>query len=316
MDHIYAPPLSKRITFKTDYRLGEHDQLLWPQPLLEPQCHLPCIPRHPEVFEESTRSIFRILFHSVNDTDFHPLEGGPISGLGFLSGAKVALLKKLWQTLEKQLETLDAKIASSTPILNHLLVFIRRTLVYLENLPMTKRQVLFLFAEVQRYILEFSAAYRYLTIYKPRMQNTLPPATAAEDLVGGFVFNLGDADNYARAGIPVWIVRPAALAGTVRVEKLVEPIEPRDKLCLEDAYDTYPVAFTGAPHNIDRYKLFARYSATFLSYSNPFDSGLTSPSTSIVNVFAPPPAPEASLSAVARPRHPPSSTVRRTPCMY
>jgi len=138
--------------------------------------------------------------------DFFPLEGGPISGLGFLAGAKIASLKKLRRLLEKQLETLDADIASSTPILNHLLVFIRRTLVSLENLPMTMRQTLFLFAEIQRYMLEYSAAYRYLTIYKPRMLNVLPPSTAVEDLVGTFVFNLADADNHVRAGIPVWLI--------------------------------------------------------------------------------------------------------------
>jgi hypothetical protein len=82
--HIYAPPASKRMTFKTDYRLGEHDPLLWPQPYLEPQCHLACIPRRVEVFEESTRPIFKILFHQVGSPDFWPLANGPISGLGFL----------------------------------------------------------------------------------------------------------------------------------------------------------------------------------------------------------------------------------------
>src|SRR6266446_2493685 len=216
--------------------------------------------------------------------DFFPLEGGPISGLGFLAGAKIASLKKLRRLLEKQLETLDADIASSTPILNHLLVFIRQTLVSLENLPMTMRQTLFLFAEIQRYMLEYSAAYRYLTIYKPRMLNVLPPSTAVEDLVGTFVFNLADADNHVRAGIPVWLIRSAALAGTVRVEKLVELIEPRDQLCLEDVYDTYPVFYDGPLVNTDMYNTFARYSASFLSYSNPFQSVSSTPSCPLSNV--------------------------------
>jgi hypothetical protein len=311
------------MTFKKDYRLGEHDQLLWPQPFLEPQCHLACIPRRPEVFEESVRPIFNILFHPVGDTDFCPLEGGPITGLGFLSGAKMASLKKLRLTLEKHLETLDAGIASSTPILNHILVFIRRTLTCLEHLPMTKRQALFLFAEAQRFMLEYLAAYRYLTIYKPRMLNTLPAATAVEeDLVGAFVFTLADADNFLRAGIPVWIVRPAALAGTVHVEKLVEPIEPRDRLCLLDAYDTYPVAFTGTSHSIDKYRMFARYSASFLSYSNPFSvsSTLSTPSSSIVNVFAPLPPQAGPSFSGPQPRHSSSSSsvrsVRNSPCMF
>ena len=129
MDHIYAPPRSKRMTFKTDYRLAEHDRLLWPQWYLKPQCHLACIPRRQEVFDESSRPLFSILFHPVGFRDFWPLEGGPISGLGFLSGPKMASLKKLRHFLEKQLETLDPNVAASTPILKDLFVFIRRTFV-------------------------------------------------------------------------------------------------------------------------------------------------------------------------------------------
>ena len=299
-----------------DYRLGEHDQLLWPQPYLEPQCHLACIPRRQEVYDESSRPLFSILFHPVGFRDFWPLEGGPISGLGFLSGAKMASLKKLGHFLEKQLETLDPNIAASTPTLNDLLVFIRRTLISLESLPMTRRQTLFLFAEIQRYMLEYSAAYRYLTIYKPRMLDVLPSSTAVEDLIGAFVFNLADADNFLQAGIPVWLIRPAVLAGTVRVHKLVELIEPRDRLCLVDAYDTYPVCYEGPPVNMDRYKTFARYSATFLTCHNPFRSISSTPSTSIVNVFtAPQHSPQQAVdsSGVNRPQHLLSSG-RHTPC--
>jgi hypothetical protein len=273
------------MTFKTDYRLGEHDPLLWPQPYLEPQCHLACIPRRVEVFEESARPVFKILFHQVGFPDFRPLANGPISGLGFLCGERMASLKKLGNFLQGQFDSLDPKITGSTPILGNLLVFIKRTPVNLESLPMTKRQALFLFAEVQRYMLKFSAGYRYLAIYKPPMVNVLPASTRVEALVGAFVFTHADADNFMRAEIPVWLIRPAALVGTVRVEKLVDLIEPRNRFCLADAYDAYPVCYEGPPVNIDRYKTFARYSATFLSYHNPFQSDSSTPSTPIVRVF-------------------------------
>jgi hypothetical protein len=305
------------MTFKTDYRLGEHDPLLWPQPYLEPQCHLACIPRRVEVFEESARPVFKILFHQVGFADFWSIANGPIFGLGFLRGDRMASLKKLGDFLRAQFDNLDPKIRASTPILGDLLVFIRRTLVSLESLPMTKREALFLFAEIQRYMLEFSAGYRYLTIYKPRMISVLPASTSAEPLVGAFVFTLADADNFVRAGIPVWLIRPAALAGTIRVEKLADLIEPRDRLCLVDAYDAYPICYEGPPVNIDRYKTFARYSATFLSYHNPFQSDSSTPSTSIVHVFPQPSLPKAGplpgSSGVTR-RQPSSSSSRHTPC--
>jgi len=164
----------------------------------------------------------------------------------------MASLKKLGNFLQGQFDGLDPKITGSTPIFGDLLVFIKRTLVSLESLPMTERQALFLFAEIQRYMLEFSAGYRYLTIYKPRMVNVLPASTRVEALVGAFVFTLADADNFVRAGIPVWLIRPAALAGTVRVEKLVDLIEPRDRLCLVDAYDAYPVCYIMRPRHFER----------------------------------------------------------------
>jgi hypothetical protein len=221
--------------------------------------------------------------------------------------------------LQTQFDTLDPQIAASTPILSGLLVFIKRTLVSLESLPMTKRQVLFLFAEIQRYMLEYSAGYRYLTIYKPRMLNVLPASTSVEHLVGAFVFTLADADNFVRAGIPVWLIRPAALAGTIRVQKLVGLIEPRDKLCLVDAYNTYPVCYEGPPVNMDRYKIFARYTATFLSYKNPFQSESSTSSSSTVHLFPQPSPQEAGSSpgssGVDR-RQPLLSSSRHTPCMY
>jgi len=304
------------MTFKKDYRLGEHDPLLWPQPYLELQCHLACIPRCVEVFEESLRPTFKILFHRVGFADFWPLMG-PISGLGFLSGEKIGSLKKLGDILQRQFDTLDAN-APYTHLIRDLLVFIRRTLVSLASLPMTRRQSLFLFAEIQQYMLEYCAAFRYLMIYKPRMLNVLPASTIVEDLVGAFVFTLADADNFVQAGIPVWLTRPAALAGTIFVQSLVELVEPRDEaLCLDDAYDIYPVSYEGSPVSMDRYKTFARYSGTFLSYQNPFRTETSTPATSIVHVF-PQPAPSDGVAAsgstgVLRPQAMASSS-RHTPC--
>ena len=304
------------MTFKKDYRLGEHDPLLWLQPYLEPQCHLACIPRCVEIFEESLRPSFKILFHRVGLADFWPLIG-PISGLGFLSGEKIASLKKLGNIFQWQFDTLDANVAPSTPLLRDLLVFIRRTLISLESLPMMRCQCLFLFAEIQRYMLEYCAAFRYLTIYKARMLNVLPASTTVEDLVGAFVFTLADADNFIQAGIPIWLTRPAALTGTIFVQELVALVEPRDELCLDDAYDTYPVSYEGSPVSMDRYKVFARYSATFLSYQNPFRSDSSTSSTSIVHVF-PQPAPQDAMppsGSTGVVRHQAlASSSRHTPC--
>ncbi|KIM34888.1 hypothetical protein M413DRAFT_32942 [Hebeloma cylindrosporum] len=108
------------------------------------------------------------------------------------------------------------------------------------------------------------------------MDNIAALAEKPYRAVGAFVTNLTDCDVLFRAGIPVWLVRLAKLAGSVRVDSLVQLQDPREHLCLDDAVRQFPVSFNGSPTDPRKYKVFQEYSRHFLSFGNPFDAGPTS----------------------------------------
>jgi len=242
-DVIYAPPTSGRITYKRDYRLGHHDPLLWPQPFLPDYCHLVTIPRAPETLDEGTST--HILFHKAADDDFVPDHDSTLRGLGYLESRQFVCLKKVAANLWKKTTAYqhDDTFPHKTPIFDNILASITLSLNALEVIPMTRRQTLYVFSELQRYMLEFIAAHQYMYIFKPRFAKSEPPSEVA-NVVGAFVNSINDSDVFFHAGIPVWLIRPAKLAGTVRIDSLVELVEPRDFLNVDDAYNWFHVFFS------------------------------------------------------------------------
>lgn len=283
MDHIYAPPNNARMTFKRNLRLGDDDILLWPQPLLERSCHFAAIPRQPEDLTITHR--LYICFYIITDADFVCNEIGPVSGLGNLN-RKILQLANQFSTYLDELHDIhkaDSSFPTKVPTYASLHVVIKRSLIHLGSLPMTQREMCFIFAEMQRLMLEFLALHDFLYIYRPRMLGEKPPATKVGYTIGSFVSSVADSESFLLAGLPVWLIRPAKLAGTVRVDKLVELAVPKDFLCLDDNFDQYPVEYCGPPTNPEKYITFGRYARSLLSYSNPF---ITEPTN-----HSPPPIP-------------------------
>jgi hypothetical protein len=173
----------------------------------------------------------------------------------------------------------DDSFPKKIPMFASILGVVKLYLEALECLPMTRRQVRFAFAELQRFMLEFLGAYQWLYVYQPRMAGVVEPASKPSRAVGAFVSSLTDCDALFRAGIPVWLVRPANLAGSVRVDSLVELQDPKDYLCLDDAYNIYRVYFDGSPSNPHKYRVFSLYSRHFFSFGDPFNTGHTPEST-------------------------------------
>ena len=271
-DVIYAPPANGRMTYKHDYRLGQHDPLLWPQPFLADYCHLAAIPRAPETLDDNV--FMHVLFHKATVDDFAPETSCTLSGLGGLSWRPLGRLNKVAEKLKEMAKTYqndDALPKKTLCCFDSLMTSITLSLQALESLPMTRRQTLFVFSEVQRFMLEFIAVHDYMYIFTPRFLNPEPPSELAK-VVGAFVNSVKDCDLFFRAGIPVWLVRPAAMAGTIRVDSLVELADPRDYLCLDDASIRFAVSFDGSPTDPRKHETFAKYSHNFLRYSDPFKS--------------------------------------------
>jgi hypothetical protein len=272
------------MTFKRDCRLGINDFLLWPQPFIDEHCHLAAIPRAPETLDPANAT--HILFSSpVSDEHFTPHYGRTLSGLGNLSRSMLKQLKLVAKNLQSKLDNYsrDDSFPKKIPIFAKIIGIVKLYLEAFESLPMTRRQVGFAFAELQRFILEFIGAYQYLYIYQPRMENLAEPASKPYRTTGAFVTSLTDCECLFRAGIPVWLIRPAKMAGSVLVDSLVQLQDPKDHLCLDDAFNQFRVVFTGSPSNPQRYHVFAQYSQHFFSFGDPFNTGLTSDSSALTS---------------------------------
>lgn len=281
MDCIYAPPKNARMSFKVDMRLGDDDYLLWPQPWIPECAHYAAIPREPQ--NDTPDSMNSILFHKAKPTDFVRTMAGPLSGLGNLRNSLLLDAKKFVKKIvDPQLKKyMKGPQPSKTPILPNLHTLIHRALVHLENLPLTCTQVLFVFSELQRYLLEFVACYEFMEVYGRRMDGLEGPAQKVDNVIGCFVHTVEHADLFLRAGLPVWLIRPAEFVGTVRIDKVVQPISPQDMLCLDDASCRFSVTFKGAATDVNKYRTFARYSRTYLSFSDPFQAPLFSAASTL-----------------------------------
>lgn len=270
MDCVYNPPKNRRMTFKLDMRLGDDDCLQWPQPWTQDCPHYACIPRNEPKLSKSSPQY--VLFYKPRDCDFELVQAGPVSGLGRLSSGILELVQSFMeQTVRPHFRryTLSSD-KDKTPIFANLYTLIRRAIVHLQWLLLTRTQVLFLFAELQRYLLEYVACKDYMEVYKLRMDGVACPGTQVDNVIGAFVQSVEHAEAFVLAGLPVWLVRPVEFASTVRVDAVVEPILARDRLCLDDAYHLFPVSFIGAATDINKYRTFADYSRSYLTYSNAF----------------------------------------------
>jgi len=187
MDYIFAPPNNARMTIKRDLRLGDDDNLLWPQPYFEHSPHFAAIPRKPEDYSIGHRHY--ICFYVTTDTDFVCREVGPVSGLGHLHPKLLKLANQLYSHLDRlhDIYQIDLSFPKKTHFFSHLLASIKRSLVHLKCLPMTRREMRFIFAEMQRCMLEFIGGHDYIYIYKPRMDGEKPPATTVAHTIGAFV---------------------------------------------------------------------------------------------------------------------------------
>jgi len=272
------------MSFKRDYRLGINDFLLWPQPFIDEHCHLAAIPRAPDVLDPT--KVTHILFSNpADDEHFKPHYGGTLAGLGNISTGTLQQLKRVRDNCQSKADKYwaDSSFPHKTPIFTNTLGVVKLYLEILECMPMTRRQLGFAFAELQRFMLEFIGAYQYIHLYKPRIDNLVEPSSKTALTVGAFVTSLTDCKALFCAGIPVWLVRPARLARSVHVDSLVQLVDPKDLLCLDEASPKFHVFFNGSPTNPRKYKVFSQFSRHFFSFGDPFNTGHPSESSALTS---------------------------------
>lgn len=270
MDIVYAPPfgLNRSMRFRSDFRYGEDDPLLWPQPYLPHVCHLGCIPLCPP-----SDQLLAIMWWKLTREDFVASTANIITGVGLIAGKKLAILTRLVTSLQSRVHAYmaDEQHPKKNVLVTALSNALNHGLKRLQCLPMSLRQTSFGLSQVQRYYLEIVAALDYLTIYKPRMDGVVSPATQVAPTVGTLTTDMLIVQEFVRAGLPVWLLRPYNRLPATRIDSLKTPRLPEDFLCLTDAIPPYKPFFTGKAIDPEKYSSFDLYLRSAFYCANPFD---------------------------------------------
>jgi hypothetical protein len=282
MDYIPEPANNSKVVFRTDCRLGDDDHLQWPQLYLEHLCHFPLIPRR----DPDTRpdDPLAVLLFPYEEEFFVSNRTATLVGLGFLRPDVLARLKQIYEDFERQKLGYDNEPNySRTPFVEAGMAGIRRSIGHLERLPMTHRQLKFIFAETQRHMLEFVALLRFITDVQPKMRQLKNHTGEPMKMVGAFFNNPSDADVYFRAGIPVWLICAANKAGVLRVDALIETTKPADILIMTPELVDHKGAYYSGTPDVRKYDFFRVYLRRYLTGSNP----LKAPQDGIQSSFGP-----------------------------
>jgi hypothetical protein len=276
MDVVYEPPLGKNraMFLRRDFRYADDDPLLWPQPYVSSACHHGAIPRRPE--HDDRRDI---LWWNPDQTDLSVNSSDLVLGIGKIPHDRLVQFQQLVGELQDRVQ--EYKSDKSHPTKNSEILtlsnWLGQGLSRLERLPMDFTQLKFCVAEVQRAFLELTAGLDYLYIYKPRMDGILPPATETARTIGVFTMDSTILQEFTRAGLPVWFMRPAHTLPGVRVDSIVETRKPNEFLELREAETKFDTVFCGSADDPKKRRAIALHSRQFFSYYNPFTLYVVTP---------------------------------------
>jgi hypothetical protein len=270
MDVIYEPPFGheRHMRFRQNFRYGDDDPLLWPQPYVMSECHLAAIPLRPQ-----SRDPMAVMWWQVTRDEFTLSTRGIVTGVGLISGVKLAQIARLASSLQSwataYLNDHDfPKKAEGVTILSNAL---KQGMTKLESLPMGLQQAGFCVSHVQRLYLELVALLDYMTVYKPRIDGRLPTAAQVASTMGAITENPMVAQDFIRAGLPVWLVRSYKEVPVTRIDSLVVMRQPADYLCLTDAKPAHRTMFVGKADDPNKYLTINKYIQYYFRYPNPFD---------------------------------------------
>ena len=259
----------REVQLHADFRYGPDDATLWPQPWVQPHCHLGAILRKPD----DSNDPLSIMWWNPTRNDFKTFDAGLVDGLGELLRAKFLLFQTMMTGLENRLE--DYK--KTTPKPNHLLSTLVKAMHdachRLGSLKTTYSEMRFGVIEFQRYYLEACGCLDYLELYRPRMDGEKPPAETVANCVGAFTNVARVAQDFHMAGLPVWLLRPSKLWDTPvqsNILDIVTPINPADTLIVSQNVPPFPVVYRGLATHPDKHSAIHMYSRTWLVFKDPF----------------------------------------------
>lgn len=219
------------------------------------------------------------MWSDLDAKDLHRLTGTVLGGMVRLDEGLLKKYEKFVDKLQSRVHEYQKDRGVSTnqrvPVLanglNH--VFMR-----VKFLPLSQRQMEHSVTLLQRQYLELTAVLDYLTVYKPRMDGMAPPATEVAWTVGVFTSSYVIAQEFFKAGLPFWLVRPVAALSSGTSDDIVEAMIPDSlDVCLYEANPRYPTIFTGSARDQRKYDAMARYSRSLEACPDPFGTARVEP---------------------------------------
>jgi hypothetical protein len=119
---------------------------------------------------------------------------------------------------------------------------LRLGLERLRTLPSTYIRVVINVTNVQRCYLELMGMLRYMTMYKPRMEDPTAEPGLPDDCVGVFTSDPIVAQQFRIARLPYWLIRPLSTFLHENILSVVTPQETIGQIELEAAPGYPPVS--------------------------------------------------------------------------
>ncbi|KAJ8508482.1 hypothetical protein ONZ45_g9252 [Pleurotus djamor] len=265
------PPTSDRceVFLCEDGRFGEHDFGRWPQHYSATYPHHGCILRKPM----ERKDPLRIMWMTVTREEFVEERVNDSSGMGRVRLDLTASIKVQVSALQTEYESVKdlRSLYGSHPgirpwfhsIVNQMNIRMNR----LETLDMTLKQARDTVADLQRFWLDIKAYIYYMLTAKPLMDNAntdviFPPYK----FLGTITDSITVVEEHARAGIPVWLIRPLTTFSNIRIDAVVPPMQYSNFLDL--THDSSQPIFRGRGDSATKYTAMQLFSRNYLSYSH------------------------------------------------
>ncbi|KAJ7116258.1 hypothetical protein C8R43DRAFT_902405 [Mycena crocata] len=267
--------LPHRLFLRSNMRYGTDDPALWPQSWSRFYCHFPAIAR------KGSRPELDVMWWDPSPDDF--IFGNAITrGVGRLSFRELGRFLPLINDIVARCRALQSESrVPISPLFGQLMNMLLMRLEQLQLLDFTYPKMVFALTSLQRAYLELDALYRYLTIYKPRIDNYMisPDRDShVADCVGAFTADVEVAQALFTARLPFWLLRPAHLFTTANILALVDLREPDFGVFDEPVEGGPPVIYSG--NSVDEKIAEIRKAAAHTRwYSNPWRQARTLPRT-------------------------------------
>ncbi|KDQ26258.1 hypothetical protein PLEOSDRAFT_169991 [Pleurotus ostreatus PC15] len=264
------------VRLRQDGRFGPEDPFQRPQMYVSQHPHLACI-RRPPIDRFNTTDI--MFFNPSADTHFLALHS---SRLGLLHPNYVSRLRlpsielaKRYYAFMDSRKDLDDSYARThfNGHVTQLKIWIAR----LENTKASWPDILFSFTQAQRHYLELEAFLEYMQVRQPLMNS--PDygeiKRPAANFIGAFTNKVVVVEEFAKAGVPVWLIRPIKEFNEItRIDAVVTPTPSEDSsIELQPWRGHKTLAWNRGADDPQRHNNLMLFGREFLAYT---DFGRTS----------------------------------------